>query len=366
MELTAETLTALFRYEDAYSVSLLRSTFGSRAGILPAKEFKCESSFVRKSLEFRLSGCLAVLPSGNLLDVDESASLEIPKLDEGEYYVTVGQGEDRIEFECDEVPMSRPVYHYRLRKFEELSRNDELPFLRLEVEGGEVTVDRDYIPPFRQMLSDSRFSDILDTLSAKLGTIAGHPNLAHGDGRRTILHYQFMLGGFTMERRVDELLQLSAELAQSVRHHIWLPNKDDVGQIPVCSEYDVRKWFKWLDSFLDGASEILDGVVLKDETIDYDKLYGQLRKELFETLHPQLMDEVQKRVESLREDMQAQISETLKDFISGEFRRKLHDELDVELSGTLEQKLYSSLYEALYDALFVPEVKEEDTFTPRI
>lgn len=366
MELTAESLTTMSGYDDAYSVALLRSTFGSRIGILPAKEFKCESSFVRKALEFKLSGCLAILPSGNLVDVDESASLEVPQLDEGEYYVTVGLGKDRIEFECDEVPMSRPAYCYNIRKFEELDRNDELPFIRLEVDGSEVAVDKEYIPPFLQISSEPRFTGILDSLATKLGAIANHVNMAPGDSKRTMLYCQFLLTAFPKRKRVDELLQLTEEIAQSVRYFIYLPNSEEIEQIPDCSEYDVSKWFKWLYSFLDGAVGILDGVELKDETIDYDKLIEQLRKELFDTLHPQLMDEVQQRVESLREDMQAQISDALKDFISGEFRRRLHDELDVELSDSLEQKLYSSLYEALYDALFVPEVKEEDTFTPRI
>ena len=71
-------------------------------------------------------------------------------------------------------------------------------------------------------------------------------------------------------------------------------------------------------------------------------------------------------MDALRYDLQTQISEALKDFISGEFRRQLHDELGSELSDSLEQKLYASLYAALYDALFVPPKVEEDTYTPLI
>lgn len=366
MEITAEALKAMAHASAARDAALMRSVFGSRVGILPNVDFKCEGIFVRKSLEYDVKGCLALLPSGKLLDVEEKGSIGIPSVGDGDYYLTVGFGEGCVEFERNEVPMTRPVYAYAVRAFDELGKMDEIPLLRLHVEGGEVAIDREYIAPCMLMSSDSRLLEARDNLVARMDVVARHPNLEPGSPKQMMLQHLYLLKSLSPERRVDEFITLSEEIAHSVRFYIMKPYSDESVEIPEASQYDIRIWFNWLDGFLASATSILDGVVLHDDKIDYDTLKEQLRSDLYETLQPELSKALQDKMDALRYDLQTQVSEALKDFISGEFRRQLHDDLGVELSDELGNKLYSSLYEALYEALFVPPKVEEDTYTPLI
>lgn len=366
MEVTAETLKAMSQESAARDVALVRSALGSRMGLLPGVDFSCEAVFVRKSLEYDVTACLALLPSGKLVDVEEKGSIEMPALDTGDYYLTVGLDGESVEFERNEVPMVRPGYCFAIRAFDELVRMDEMPLLRLHVEGAEVAIDREYIVPCLQMSSDPRFAEACGKLMERMETVAGHPNLAPGSPALSMRHNLYLLKSLRPEHRVDEFLIVTEEIAHSVRYYIPAPDSAEEVEIPAVSRYDVQRWLEWLDAFLVSAAQTLDGTVLQEDTVDYDELKEQLRKELYDTLQPELSQMLMDRIEALRSDMQTQISEALKDFISGEFRRQIHDELNAELSAELEQKLYSSLYSTLYDALFVPPKVEEDTYTPLI
>lgn len=366
MEITAEALKALSKESDARDLALLRSAFGSRVGILPNEHFKCEGAFVRKSFEFEVDGCTALLPSGRMIDVEDRSSIQIGDLSDGLHYLTVGIGQEVVEFERDTVPMSRPEYVYQIRSFSELGKCDELPLMRFSVKDGEISLDREYIVPCMQMVSDPRFAVACESLRGKMEAVSGHKNLSSGDMKRAMLQNMLLLKSLRPEIRVDEFILLTAEIANSVKYYVLDPNTEEHEEIPESSLYDVQLWLKWLDDYLGRAAVVLDGVEVKDSTIDVDALREQLRKELYETLQPELTQSVQEKMEALREEMQAQISEALQDFISGEFRRKLHDDLGVELNTELEQKLFSSLYQSLYDALFVPPKVEEDVYTPLI
>lgn len=366
MEVTAETLKAMAQASAARDAALMRSAFGSRVGILPNVAFSCEGIFVRKSLEFDVKGCLALLPSGKFVDVEEKGSIGIPSVADGNYYLTVGLDGGSVEFERNEVPMTRPVYAYALRAFDDLGKVDEIPLLRLRAEEGVLSVDRRYIAPCMLMSSDSRLLEARDNLVARMEVVAKHPNLEPGSPRQMLLQHLYLLKSLNPERRVDEFITISEEIAHAVRFYIVKPYSDETADIPEASQYDIQLWLAWLDGFLASATSILDGVVLHDDSIDYDTLKEQLRKDLYETLQPELSKALQDKMDALRYDLQTQVSEALKDFISGEFRRQLHDDLDVELSEGLEKKLYSSLYDALYDVLFVPPKVEDDTYTPLI
>lgn len=366
MEVTAETLKAMSQESAARDVALVRSAFGSRMGLLPGVDFSCDAVFVRKSLEYDVTACLALLPSGKFVDVEEKGSIEMPALDTGDYYLTVGLDGKSVEFERNEVPMVRPEYSFAIRAFDELGQVDEMPLLRLHVEGGEVSIDREYIVPCLQMSSDPRYAEARRKLIERMETVAGHPNLAPGSPSLSMRHNLYLLKSLRPEHRVDEFLVVTEEIAHAVRYFIPTPDSAEEVEIPAGSQYDIQRWLEWLDSFLVSAAQTLDGTVLQDNTVDYDELKEQLRKELYDTLQPELSQMLLDRMDALKSDIQTQISEALKDFISGEFRRQLHDELNAELSAELEQKLYSSLYSTLYDALFVPPKVEEDTYTPLI
>lgn len=366
MEITAEALKALARDSDARNLALMRSAFGSRVGILPSEHFRCEGSFVRKSFEFEVSGCTALLPSGRIIDVEDRSSIDMGDLSDGLHYLTVGIGSETVEFERDTVPMVRPRPEYHLRGFGELGQFDEQPLVRFLVKDGAVALDRDYIVPCMQLASDSRFADACKSLQDRMEAVARHKNLAPGDQRRAMLQNMFLLKSVKPERRVDEFITLTEEIAHSVRYFIFDPYTEEREEIPENSLFDIQLWLKWLDDFLARAAVVLDGVEVKENTIDVDSLREQLRKELYDALKPELMQNLQEKMDALSEEMQSRISEALQDFISGEFRRKLHDDLGVELGTELEQKLFSSLYQALYDALFVPPEVETEIFTPLI
>ena len=367
MEITAETLKNLSAESALRDTALIRSVFGSRLGILPNAGFSCEGSFVKKKFEFRICGCMAILPSGRLIDVDEDGAIEIGSLEVGKHYLCVGFSGQSVEFEREGVPMTRPKYSYSVRSFSELEDSDELPLMRFTVLDGAISLDPDYIPPCMRLSVDARLSDAVASLVTALETLSSHPNLEEGgEVKRALLWSLFMARNIKKDARLDEFLQITSEIAQSVNYYVTTPNcASDTEPIPQASVYDVQLWLQWLEGYLKSAATVLDGIVLEDRSIDFDALKEQLRSEIYDALAPQVEEGVRLKYESLKSELEEKISDALKDYISGEFRRVLHDELDAELSASLEGKLYGSLYDALYAALFVPAPALEE-YTPVI
>ena len=367
MELTAQTFKELDRNLDFRQQVAVRAALGGqRLGLLPGAPFSCKGVFVKNTFEIERFQCLAVLPSGRILSADEKVTLTIPMLFGEVYYLTVTYGQENRSFEREEVPYVSTVKEYALHTLDELSREDLLPVARFLVRDGVFSVDADYIPPCLLLETDSRFREFASAYVAQLEALAAHANLAEGEGKRAILRYLFLLKGYQFDGDVREFVQLTQEIAQAIDYYIVTPNKESAVPVPAPTQYDIREWLQWLSDYLAGAASILDGVVLEDNSIDYEALLAQAKAELYERLHPELRELLLQQIEEeLRQELGEKLSATLKQFIDGEVKPSLHDTLSSELDPSLHDRLYEELYKQLYDALYVPAPEEVD-FCPLI
>lgn len=367
MELTAQAFNGLYRDLDfQQQVAVRASLGGSRMGLLPGAPFSCQGVFVRNTFEVERFQCLAVLPSGRILSADEPFSVPIPMLLGQVYYLGVSYGTETYSFEKEGVPYVRHKKEYAIYTLEELEQADVIPVARFRVSDSVLSLDSDYIPPCLLLQADPRIIDYGKAFTEKLQAIVGHANLAEGEGKRSLLHYFFLLQSYQWEGSVHEFVQFTRELAQAVDYYIYRPNTESPAEIPVPSKYDVQQWLEWLSAYLTGAAEVLDGVVLEDNTIDYEALLAQAKAELYDRLHPELKEELTSQIkEELRGELTEHLTTTVMTYINEELKQALHDGLFQELDPSLHDRLYTELYEQLYNALYVPE-EEEEEFYPKM
>ena len=367
MELTARTFKDLYRDLDfQQQVAVRASLGGSRLGLLPGAPFSCQGVFVRNAFEVERFQCLAVLPSGRILSADEPFSLPIPMLLGQLYYLGVSYGTETYTFEKEGVPYVRYKKQYAIYTREELGQADVMPVARFRVSEGVFSLDADYIPPCLLLQADPRLSGYGKAFTEKLQTLSEHANLAEGEGKRALLHYLFLLKSCSWDGGVREFIQLAQEIAQAVGYYIYRPHTESPTEVPVPSQYDVQQWLEWLSGYLTGAAGVLDGVVLEDNTIDYEALLSQAKAELYERLHPELREDLIHQIkEELRGELTEHLTTTVMSYIDGELKQALHDGLFQELDPSLHDRLYTELYEQLYNALYVPEA-EEEVFYPKM
>jgi len=387
MEITAQTFLGLENDLDFRQRLALRAALGrNRIGRLPGAPFNCKGFFVKNTFEIENFQCMAILPSGRIVNTDEPVALPIPMLFGDEYYLTVGFGDTNIEFERDDVPYVRPLYTYAIQTSEEVEHNDVFPVVKFRVKEGVFSVDPDYIPPCLQLSADERFETFVSHYADQLDFLANHPNFDSTEGKRTLLRYLFMLKGHDTQGYVYDLVMLLRELAQAVNYYIVEPHADHEVEMPIPSQTDVLKWLRWLEDYLRGAVVILDKVVLEDNTIDYAALLAQAKAELYEKLHPEL---IEKLFADLKEELQGemkQLSDSLTFYIDNTMKAALMEQLKTdmdeqirlqnehldqrftklgeELYDSLFNKLYVALYDALYKALYVPD--ETENYMPLI
>jgi len=372
------------RWEDIQDLRLrmaLRAALGgNRLGLLNGEDFICDGMFVKNTFEIERLRCLAVLPSGNIIDTDESVVVTIPILYGNEYFLTIGLGDGGTTFERDDVPLKRTQYVYNINTTEEVEAGDLMPVVRFEVRSGKLELDNDFIPPCLLFNSDSRLDNYREKFAQQLTTLGTHANMEDGDGKRSMMHYAFLLKGFNKQASALKFVQLTQEIAQAVNYYIVIPHSTEEKEIPYPSQIDVSAWLKWLEEYLVGASKILDGVVIEDNSIDYEALLAQAKKELHEQLRPELLAElIEKAKEQLGIELKEYINGTTKPEVSTEMENAVNDKFgimdgtfndkfrqqDAAIKGTMFGEVYDKLYDALYNALYVPEEKE-DVFTPKI
>ena len=335
MELTAETFSGISEQWDFRQQLAIRAAVGNnRMGLVPGSPFNCNGIFVKNRFEVSGFRCQAVLPSGRVVDADEDIEVPIPMLFGDRYYLTVGFGDDQVEFEKKGVTFFRPHYTYGIHTMEEVEANDLFPLLRFHVAEGIFSADTSYMPPCLLLTENPRFWEYISSYAEQMTILSTHANLADGEGKRAFLRYVFMLKSYNMKN--------------SMQHF---------------------------------------GVVLEDNTIDYEALLAQAKKELYEKLHPELIEKLLADMkEELREEMRQQteqlttyINETLKTAILEQLTTEMNerqdkmnemlttkfDELGKELNESLYEKLYFALFENLFKALYVPE-PEEEKFVPII
>lgn len=370
MEMTAQTLAGMNHHIDFQQQVAIQAALGNtRIGLLPNAPFNNKGNFVRNTFEIEHFRCMAMLPSGRIIDADELAVVTIPMLYGNQYYLTVGFSEEQTEFEKDGVAYIRPQYTYQINTLEELEGKDMLPVVRFTVNDGVFSVDADFIPPTLQLVCDERYPSHVQQLVNRLEALATHEHMVDEFGKRALLHFLFLLKGYNLRNLTSDFVQFTQEIAQAVCYYILTPHTqaEQAVDIPTPSQYDVELWLRWLDNYLGGAVSVLDQLVLEDHSIDFDELKAQIKAELYEKMIPELYDKLLYKIkEELRTELEQHLAETLTNYMEQSLKPMLHDQLAEELNGELYQKLYDTLYEALYNALFVPTAKEEDNFTPLI
>lgn len=370
MEMTAETFAGMSQYIDFGQQVAIQAALGNtRIGILPSAPFNNKGVFVRNTFEIEHFRCMALLPSGKVIDADEQVVITIPMVDDGQYYLTVGFGDELTEFEKDGVAYFRPQYVYRLNTLEEIEGKDLLPIVRFTVSEGAISVDVEFIPPTIQVICDDRFKAYVQKLTERLNVLVSHANLADGLGKRAMLHYLFVLKSYNLRTLTSEFIQFSQEIAQAINYYIMTPHAGDdpAMEIPASSQYDIEAWLKWLDSYMERAVAVLDQVVLEDHTIDFDELKAQIKAELYEQMIPELHDKLLDEIkEELRTELEQHLMDVLTSYIEQTLKPVLYDQLKETLASDLYQHLYDSLYAALYNALFVPTETKDDSYMPLI
>lgn len=367
MELTSLSFKGWDERLDFRQRLALRTALGNnRLGLLPDAPFECKGMFVKNKLEINRLRCLAVLPSGRIVDADEPVAISIPMLYGSEYYLTIGFSDGQVEFEQDTVPYLRPQYEYAIRSIDEMQQSDVFPLMRFSVNEGVFSIDEAFIQPCLMLSSDERYQTYLNAFFEQIAAMAAHANLEEGDGKRMLLRYMFLLKGFNLQQSVQELISLMEEIAQAIDYFIVTPHAETPVQIPNPDPCDHQKWLEWMKGYLGAASSILDGVVLEDNTIDYEALLAQAKQELYERLNPELYEKLLLSIkDELREELSTRITETLTDYIRNTFRPELEQEMGKQLYDYLFEQLYLKLFDNLFNALYVPE-PEEKQFIPQI
>ena len=388
MELTAETFSGMGEQWNFRQQLAIRAALGSnRMGLVPGSPFNCNGIFVKNRFEVTGFKCTALLPSGRVIDASEDIEVTIPILFGDKYYLTVGFGDDEVEFEKEGVPFVRPHYTYGIHTMEEVEAGDLFPLQRFHVAEGIFSADTEFIVPCLLLTESPKFKAYIDSYTDLMNTLANHANLEDGEGKRAFLRYVFMLKGYNQKNPMQEFILFTQEMAQAINYYIVKPNREQETEIPQPQQADIQTWLQWLEDYMKGAVVILDGVVLEDNTIDYETLLAQAKRELYDKLQPELIEKLLADMkEELREEMRIQteqlstyINETLKNAILeqltadiNEHQDKLSemltakfDELGKQLNESLYEKLYFDLFENLFNALYVPE-PEEEKFVPLI
>lgn len=366
----------------------IRAALGSHCmGLLPGAPFSCNGIFVKNRYEVSGFRCMALLPSGRIVDADEDVAVTIPMLFGDRYYLTVGVGDETVEFEHKGVPMVRPRYTYAISTIEEVEGGDLFPLMRFNVKDGVFSADADFIPPCVMMSADERLLACVERLAQLAEALATHRNLADGEGKRAMRRYWFRLKGYPKGSTVHDFVGLTQEIAQAIDYYIVRPNREQGVEIPEARLADVQAWLAWMEDYMKGGAVILDGVVLEDTHIDYETLLAQAKRELYEQLHPELIRQLLADMkEELEQEMHAR-TERMRAYVDGELKAAIMEELasemserqarlsDVltrraeemkkEVSEALYEKIYFDLFENLFNALYVPE-PEDEKFVPLI
>ena len=298
--------------------------------------------------------------------------------------LTIGIGDTQTEYEREGIAYIRPHYEYALQTQEEVEAADVMPLIRFSVNEGVFSIDAEYIPPCILLTSDSRFAFFVEQFVDQLTTITSHQNLEDGDGKRALLHYLFVMKGYSLKNTVHDFVMYLQEIAQAINYYIIAPNTEQSVEMLEPSQTDVQLWLTWFGNYLNGSVAVLDKVVLVDNTIDYDALLKQAKAELYAQLHEELIvkllsetrEELLKLVKEEMENSLEQQRQVLTDYINNTMKPDMLEQLDStikrslavledELSEKIYERLYEELFEHLFNALYVPE-PESEKFVPLI
>ncbi len=369
MEINTDTVKGLYGDINIKQRIAVRAMLGGeRLGLLPEVTFNNKGSFVKNIFEMPRFQCMAILPTGQIIDVDEPVKITIPVLYGAEYYLTVGIGKESIPFERNGVPYKRPSYEYAIKTLDEIT-DDVFPFIRFKNNEGVLSYDQSYIPPTLLLTEGFGYEDYISRYLDGMNALLEHPNMDADYGRHILLYYRFLLKGLTKKSQTSNLLQLTQGIVQAMNYYIVSRVEPDTPvDIPRCTPYDVESWLSWTDDYLHTNTKLLDKVVREDNSIDVEALKEEIKNELYEKLYKDLYEALKPKI---KEELTAEMTEQLRGVLTAYMNEKLKPAIIEELRTELSEELYDKLYRALYDALFaalnIPRaVEEEDTFTPLI
>lgn len=367
MELTAQTFLDMDAGLDFRQQMAVRAALGEHClGLIPGLPFDAKGAFHANSYEINHLQLTAVLPSGRIIQVDEPVEIPIPLLYGAEYYLTIGFSGSTTSYEKNNVPYIRPQYIFSILTETEMRENDVFPIVKFNGKDGIFAVNSSYIPPCLLLSCYDAFDSFRQQYADLLRTLAEHPHLKEGDGKRMMMRYFFLIKSYDMQGRVADFIRLTHEIAQAIDYFIMQPNTTQEVSIPHPQQHDVEKWLQWLVSYLTGAVTVLEDVELEDDSIDYEALLEQAKKELYERLNPELYEKLLRSIkDELREELGQTLRQTLTEYMNDTLKPELEQRICDNLHELMYDKLYNELYERLYNALYVPEEEEAD-FIPII
>lgn len=367
MELTAQTFLEMDSNLSFRQQTAIRAALGEHCiGLLPGLPFSAEGVFYTNKYEIDRLQMTAILPSGRIIQVDEPVSIAVPLLYGTTYFLTVGFGEGETPFEKEGVPYIRPQYRYAIMSSEELKEADVMPITKFTVNNGDISVDSSYIPPCLLLAASNAFEGYHQRLTDLLRTLSEHTHMREGDGKRALMRYFFLMKTCDLQGRVSEYVRMLHEIAQAVDYFIMTPYAELPAEVLRPEQTDIARWLEWMLNYLSGANTVLDGLVLEDDTIDYEALLAQAKQELYERLNPELYEKLLLQIkDELREEIGKTLTETLTTYMNETLKPELEKLITDDLHERMYDKLYNELYERLYNALHVPD-PEEIKFIPSI
>lgn len=331
-----------------------------RIGILPETDVCVDGAFVRKTFEMTGMRLTALTASGEILAVDADLQCQLPKLSDGVYLLCVGaSAEHRRQYERDGIQYEAPAYELSVvyETDAEALAGDVIPVKRMVVADGTLTIDARYIVPALAMSADARFCEYRDRIAAKLEAIATHVNMDEGDCKRTLLQLLFRLRSLKGNRMVRDLTDLLQEIGMAVQYYVLGQlgkTLEECPEAPRTLDADARRepwqhniaaFLDWMEEYLTSMLQIMEKVVIVDNTIDYEKLKAELREDIYAALREEVY-------EKMIQEMHDKLHGELTDELLAEVKRLIDEELEPRLQEKLNEGLYNSLYPALYDALY--------------
>lgn len=352
-----------------------------RFGLLPDMPFSAEGIFVRRVYEMTGLQCTALLPSGRFITVNADLKLpiDIASNEDADFYVCLGYGTGQHEYEREGVPYTSPEVGLSLLSPDQAEQLDVLPLKHFSIRKGALGVDDDYIPPTLTMAVDARYAGYVQGIADKLTALAAHPNMDHGDAKRTLLRYAFRLRSLRPQHGTGELLELLDEIAQATDFYVvdglgatikTMPEqvlmlRKDAFRTPRMT--DTVSFMKWMGAYLDSQLLIMEQVVIEKAEIDVEAIKREVKEtlqaELYEALSQKLLEQLRQQ---LTEELPEPITEQVKAFLEEKLRPVLRTELHDDLRHSLYDDLYNALLAALNGLMANLDFKQEDNFVPLI
>ncbi len=367
MPLTARTLTCmdqLHRRSEALA-NTLRA--GNNIGLLPRTPFAARAAFVKKRLEIERLQLVALMPTGNVMHIDERVDMEVPMLLGDTYYLACGEGDKTVCFDDGEVSYVRPAHSFAFLTLDEVAQRGAFPVMKFNVDHGACVIDTNYIPPVLVASANEALMARRKELATLAAAMAQHENMPRGEAALAMARYGYILATPHDRLTTEELVHTVEQMTAAVDYHVLAPHADTPPVPLIPNLLDIAAWLDDVKARMEQAVTVLDNHPLEEPKIDIEAL----RKELYELLKGELHDELYQKLkqeigDSLRTELTNELLQKLMDYINTRLKNDLHAILSGELADSLYKQLYDSLYKALYDELYVPPQEVDDSFTPLI